>query len=992
MIFKRIALNITGPRIDKLRKQNAEFINHLEHKLPLQSKILAGLQEQLSEIIDKSPEWTGLLQALHDSGDYYLVQLVHGDNEILNLPWSMAKDPVSGQTLGTIPRLTLSKCPESFVREAPAANPVLNAPPMKILVMISSPLDAEHDHRLSYEEEEYLILEALSPLMESGLVHVDFTDDGSLDALKRKLRTNRYHVLHFSGHARFRDGEGMLQLEHPLTLKTENTTAREFAETVNCNPDYRVPLVLLSSCQSAQGGTEKGLCGITNQLLRVDVPAIISMGLSIMDRYATQFAGSFYRSLAQKQNIQTGFNEAVDFIRELERQDQVRANRSPAVPLQWIIPNLYLKQHWEHLVDWEQPHEELKLSSHRFITQNQRLVLAHEEGFRFIGRRRDKAAILPTFFAGEPILIKGQGGVGKTAMAEHLIQRLIAAKPRTVPFVFTETTRTMQEILDTLKNHLLKQNRFDQQALDSLEKGSEKLVHLVARVAEVCRPVFVFDNLEDFQTEPGGKFAAEFQDLREAIDLIRTHGTHHLILTARYPLPDFPGLKVFDLNQVDVNDFWRRSLTLMEEDLAQLLQQAAQDKTGIAAGKKHVVEFIDIVRLLHKTFGGNYRALELFFKLVREHPTQGKKAFKSLEAFEKEYAGERDEVRHEMARDLMFETLLELVEPRRLALLFFMQNFRIPVQAFAVQLQLSDTPITGLEEDLLACQHLTLIELSLDPELNIAYYYVTPLVRDLLGGMENPPPPRPFSHQKAGAYHYHLVHNDIDPGLGELEEAFFHFCEAGNKTRIHELGDRLSAFFHRVSLYANALHCAEQVHLHLEDQTPAPILNRLGLIYDLFGLYDQALKLYKKAHGLYKEIGDKAGEGVTLNNLATTAHAKGDYDTALKYLEKSLKIRQEIGDKAGAIATLHNMGMIALQNQDMEKHVDCEMKAYRLARETGNALGLLHVGQVVGRIFHAMGKKQEGLDILRESLQIGKRAGMPGVEQIEELIRRLERS
>ena len=29
------------------------------------------------------------------------------------------------------------------------------------------------------------------------------------------------------------------------------------------------------------------------------------------------------------------------------------------------------------------------------------------------------------------------------------------------------------------------------------------------------------------------------------------------------------------------------------------------------------------------------------------------------------------------------------------------------------------------------------------------------------------------------------------------------------------------------------------------------------------------------------EIGDKSGEGSTLNNMATAAHARGDYDTAL---------------------------------------------------------------------------------------------------------------
>ena len=59
-----------------------------------------------------------------------------------------------------------------------------------------------------------------------------------------------------------------------------------------------------------------------------------------------------------------------------------------------------------------------------------------------------------------------------------------------------------------------------------------------------------------------------------------------------------------------------------------------------------------------------------------------------------------------------------------------------------------------------------------------------------------------------------------------------------------------------------------------------------------------------------QEIGDKAGEGTTLNNLATTAYAKGDYATALKYLEQNLVLFREIGDKAHEGGTLNNISQI----------------------------------------------------------------------------------
>jgi uncharacterized protein YozE (UPF0346 family) len=52
-------------------------------------------------------------------------------------------------------------------------------------------------------------------------------------------------------------------------------------------------------------------------------------------------------------------------------------------------------------------------------------------------------------------------------------------------------------------------------------------------------------------------------------------------------------------------------------------------------------------------------------------------------------------------------------------------------------------------------------------------------------------------------------------------------------------------------------------------------------------------------------------EGTTLNNISQIYKVQGDYTTALTHLTNSLAIYQEIGDKAGEGTTLNN---IALRN------------------------------------------------------------------------------
>ncbi|MCX6049206.1 MAG: tetratricopeptide repeat protein [Chloroflexi bacterium] len=106
---------------------------------------------------------------------------------------------------------------------------------------------------------------------------------------------------------------------------------------------------------------------------------------------------------------------------------------------------------------------------------------------------------------------------------------------------------------------------------------------------------------------------------------------------------------------------------------------------------------------------------------------------------------------------------------------------------------------------------------------------------------------------------------------------------------------------------------------------------------------DQSLKIQR-------EIGDKAGEGTTLNNISQIYDARGDYETALTYLQQSLKIRQEIGDAAGLCATLFNMGHIYWQNEQEQAAVEAWVTVYRLAKRINLAQVLAALTQLANSL------------------------------------------
>jgi tetratricopeptide (TPR) repeat protein len=86
--------------------------------------------------------------------------------------------------------------------------------------------------------------------------------------------------------------------------------------------------------------------------------------------------------------------------------------------------------------------------------------------------------------------------------------------------------------------------------------------------------------------------------------------------------------------------------------------------------------------------------------------------------------------------------------------------------------------------------------------------------------------------------------------------------------------------------------------------------NDIGGIKFRSGRYNSAQGNFQQALDIFLEIGNKAGEGATLNNISQIYHAQGDYTTALIYLTNSLAISQEIGDKAGEGACTVNQSNI----------------------------------------------------------------------------------
>ena len=163
-------------------------------------------------------------------------------------------------------------------------------------------------------------------------------------------------------------------------------------------------------------------------------------------------------------------------------------------------------------------------------------------------------------------------------------------------------------------------------------------------------------------------------------------------------------------------------------------------------------------------------------------------------------------------------------------------------------------------------------------------------------------------------------------------------------------------------------------------------LNNMATIAYARGNYITTIEYLEQSLTIQQDIGDKAGEGVTRNNISQIYYARGDYETALKYLEQSLTIQQDIGNKAGIIPALHNMANIALEAKDLKKGKEYLSQALSLAMEIKDAMGLFHVAGQMGSIYAKKGNKEEARELLTLAIQVGRKAGFPDVDQFEEVL------
>jgi tetratricopeptide (TPR) repeat protein len=147
-------------------------------------------------------------------------------------------------------------------------------------------------------------------------------------------------------------------------------------------------------------------------------------------------------------------------------------------------------------------------------------------------------------------------------------------------------------------------------------------------------------------------------------------------------------------------------------------------------------------------------------------------------------------------------------------------------------------------------------------------------------------------------------------------------------------------------------------------------LGNLGTAYRLLGEYRRGIECHEQALLIDREIGDKRGEGQDLGNLGNAYDSLGEYRRAIEYHEQCLRIAREIGDRQGEGNALGSLGNAYRNLGEQRRAVEHYEQHLQIAREIGDRQGECTVLWNMSLALGSLGDHKEAIKLAEASLKI----------------------
>lgn len=886
----------------------------------------ANMKEAMAEVLMESYDWKPLVAG--DAEPQNII-LHHPEPTILNLPWQEANPGLKWE-LVNYPHLFFS------YSNAPITNtdPVSLSPlPLRVLVLISSPLD--HQGRLDYEKEEAALREAFFPLEQAGIAELAITSSGSLEAMERELNNNSYHILHFSGHGHYLQNQPYLLMEDPQTLFKKEVPAADFIQTIrNSRFGKDLQLAFLGACQTARGeGSAPANQGLAQQLIQAGIPAVVAMSMAVQDTAATAFSTTFYRSIVKGQALSEAVYAANQTV------SRMMAASEGGNELQRSVPRLYLGRKIERLFN-PNPEEARKAEKKSFLPLRKSWEIKGlpqeasltAQGLHFFGLRKAIEKAVKAIRDEKGIAVRGFRGVGKTAFAVNIGERLNAQYE---VFYFDVATQAPGQAVQKL-------------GLEHYEAGSRQ----PAKEENFRKPhLLLLDNYDFFMLHPEGK-----EPWDGLIEYLAAIPAVKLILISAYEteLYQKAGLADLPLTHPPETDFRQKFLDLCAN------KRAGEGASAIASRVEEIC--CCNYGLLHQLFDKAEKEGQNISDLLMD------------ERGNKEYA-------LEYGLKAFLHQFVQSLEPDVRKALFFLGYHPTPVAMAALKAQpvIADTDIS---QSLNVLQGWALVERDKDEVVGEQACYVPDIIFRYLE-VENlrndEKDVQGFSQEAAGRYYADLVRKHGQ--RGHLEAAYKFALLSKNRELLLEVGPTWVDHLYGVHQYELARKMGEELCELLGSDTPARLHNRLARTYRNLDRTGHSIEHYRTGIRKAGEEGDEELLLTLRSNYARVLTSAGRNQEAMQVTEEALSDALKKGNKKAEAVLYQTLAFLQVQEKSAySPAIEYARKAERIYREEENWAGVAATLAPQIEIHLRQGNLPKARQLLDEGLELAALAKDPNIK------------
>ncbi|HYL98900.1 MAG TPA: tetratricopeptide repeat protein [Blastocatellia bacterium] len=898
------------------------------------------------------------------------------------LPWETLYDPAEEEFIAAGAKTGMSRLPLDI--EPQDGLPAI-APPLKMLALVSSPLDLQDNERLQIEREQEILLQAVNSPTARGRLSLELEDEAKLDILENDLEAG-YQILHYSGHGFFSDKEGGGLLLEGSDGKGRPTGTPEVLQSLQ-KGGATLRLAVLSGCQTARTVYIAGFRDMARGLARHKIPAVIAMQFSISDDGGVKLAEVLYSRLAEGRGLEKALNSA---RRALLQSDD------PVLQSDALAPVLITSNGGcLHIADpgiGTGPASRLEIKP---VDPGFYLGTLQQLGLGFFGRRREYRQIRDgLIYRGQrAVIVWGIGGIGKTALIGYAAKRMQHHFQGVYAFDCSGAALAPERIMLDLNRFLERQGVKALEPLIHQSLTPEEAANFLAQILAQFPLLLIFDNFETHVERTDSGFQIADESLRTFLTTLvkATASGTKFIFTCRY-LFDLDKKRIPAIQELPLHDLSRPEAINLMQKLPNLSAASYEDK--LAA---------------FETFGGHPYALVALDRFC---------GHASLSEALKNIKSVSDELRVFLAIDLNYSKLSD----RARDLLNRMAAFREPVPIAAAEWVLGEK-ISAAEAFLKTADRNTfpdewkaldeaawLRELDkLLPEKRQAADIDRPILELIEWGLLTPVSVdgqvrelvvhslvRDFCRERQGlevwgaqlraaaAFYTNQTKLTAKQEKSQsavwiemeafelLMEAEEHEDAASLLIDATELLDRWGFGRPLESLYT-------RVMSKVGKAARAGLLHNFGVLLQRRGEYDEALATYEESLGIQEELGNPAGVAISLHQIGMIYEERREFDKALEKYDESLRIEVELGNRAGVARSLHQIGRIHQERGEYDKALAKYEASLGMGEELRDRSGVASSLHQIGNLHYLRGEYEEALVKYEESLRIkeelGNRAG-----------------